>query len=305
MRVAASIAITVAVTGCSFMQSHPARTGPAGAPVADRESCSIAPAVADLTIGSTLAIFGGWALSAGSLDRLQGDNPDGGGGSPAIIGLPALLVSAIFLGAAVYGAETASACMRTTGRVASRRRLGYATTAVAAGFDTDRTAVSPDDGGHRIFGFGSTNRALVVEGGLTVGSLPVWAHVSAGFGHSTKSYDEGATLLRLRGGPELRSCNETRCLILGVDVGYQRQRFLASLAYQSIDNGPTVGPRVAFELGTGVMRVHAALAIDGYHRYISWAEDYPEPHLVSVDPVWTKSFMGLLGVTFQPECSRP
>ena len=142
---------------------------------------------------------------------------------------------------------------------------------------------------------GHINHAFVIEGGATTAGLPVWAHISAAVGESQLAYSMNTSFLRVRGGPELRTCNDVSCLVVGFDAGYQRQRMP-----ELYDDGPTLGGRLATEVGTGGIRLHAAIAVDGYYRYGLYAT-YADP--VSIPPDWTTSVTAVLGVTLQPSCS--
>jgi hypothetical protein len=108
------------------------------------------------------------------------------------------------------------------------------------------------------------NAFLDVEGGLRLGTAPLWVRGSLGYGASA-DFEGGGDFLSARVGLESRTCaSHGLCLFGGLDVGGQRQTWSKYDEMTEHHKGFIYGARVGLDAGGEALRFR--LALDSY-RY--------------------------------------
>ncbi len=111
------------------------------------------------------------------------------------------------------------------------------------------------------------NGFLNVEGGLRLGSKPLWIRGSAARGSSTDIVEGGGAYSQLRIGLETRACSDGggACVFFGFDVGTERQTWSKLDEMTEHYQATIAGPR--FGLDAGGERVRFRAGIEAYRYY--------------------------------------
>ncbi len=125
-------------------------------------------------------------------------------------------------------------------------------------------------GGGALLGFGGGElfqQAFVLEGGLRLGTLPVYAHASGASGGGG-DFENTGDFFRALAGLELRQCSggDGACLVLAMDVGFQTQVYPGDPGEMDEHHHGFVGvSRIGVDTGGEHVRFRATVELSQWH----------------------------------------
>ena len=132
-------------------------------------------------------------------------------------------------------------------------------------------------------------QALAIEGGVRVTDLPLWVHGLAAFGNGG-DFDRGGTSWRTVAGLELRQCSSAggACLLLGIDLGFQSERWSVPGGMDEIHRGFFGASRIGIDTGGKHVRFRAEVGLTQF-------DDHSNVAITK----WDLSFATSVGVAYR------
>ncbi len=186
-------------------------------------------------------------------------------------------------------------------RIACPAVLLVASSALASPADAEEPPASPAVAPaveHGFIGGGAAwsvgkffQQALLAEGGVHLGDLPLWVHGLAAFGNGGDFQRDG-TAWRTVAGLELRQCTRAggACLLLGIDLGFQSERWPSGIPGEmdELHRGFLGASRVGIDTGGAHVRFRADVEITQY-----------DDHSNVAIPKWELGFATSFGVAYR------